>query len=82
MQLFAVKKKHYIFAICLRQKLKKTELNRCMKTSELNTGSFLISKATVYKNTHTITSLLLLLTSFTNLRKRLRILFSIGFKQC
>lgn len=55
MQLFAVKKKHYIFAICLRQKLKKTGLNRCMKTSEPSTGSFLILKVTVYKNTHTIT---------------------------
>ena len=70
MQLFAVKKKHYIFAICLQQKLKKTERNRCMKTSEPSTGSFLILKVTVCKNTHTITSLLPLRTSFTSRQKQ------------
>lgn len=70
MLLFAVKKKHYIFAICLQQKLKKTELNRCMKTSEPSTGNLLILKVTVYKSTHTITSLLRLLISFTDRQKQ------------
>ena len=73
MQLFAVKKKHYIFAVCLRQKLKKTELNKCMRISELNTGNSVMLKVTGCKNIRTIISSLRLQISFTDHLKRLRI---------